>query len=261
MLRAIPGTRRRRRSTDPATQTRTINRTICDLRFYSCHSCPKVANHLSGIFPLDLRPSTPVPYLIPAEIMPTTDEHSGQSSLRCLPVSTPTGLIVSLSFHLPPTPPYPPPLPSSSGLSLLAPPRLALPCLARMAAPFARPRPPSITKSFGQTVVVRLFVVKPDKIHLPERRILLTKSNPTASLGRSSSRPALHLLPAIDNGVYDSPVMSRHHAELSADFDNEASAPPKMLNGFNVLTCCLLDCQYQRRRVYARNILEQAKDL
>lgn len=68
-------------------------------------------------------------------------------------------------------------------------------------------------------------MVKPGSIDYPERRIVLTESEPTAILGRSSNRPALQLQPAITNGWYNSPVMSRHHAQLEADFDTEASGP------------------------------------
>ncbi|CAN8106151.1 unnamed protein product [Discula destructiva] len=71
------------------------------------------------------------------------------------------------------------------------------------------------------SVLVRLSVVRPGNIDYPERRLLLTESDPIITLGRSSSRPALNLQPAVTNGWYNSPVMSRNHAQLEADFNNE----------------------------------------
>lgn len=58
----------------------------------------------------------------------------------------------------------------------------------------------------------------------------MTESEPTTKLGRSSSRPSLGLQPAVSNGWYNSPVMSRHHAELEADFANEASTSAEVVD-------------------------------
>ncbi|KAF3760576.1 hypothetical protein M406DRAFT_108145 [Cryphonectria parasitica EP155] len=71
-------------------------------------------------------------------------------------------------------------------------------------------------------VVVRLSIVTPNDISFPERRIVLTKSRPLVRIGRSSNRPYLDIQCAVDNGWFDSPVMSRHHAEIKAEFRNKA---------------------------------------
>lgn len=72
-------------------------------------------------------------------------------------------------------------------------------------------------------VLIRIAVMSPDDISLPDRRIILTEKHPSVEIGRSSNRPALALQPAVTNGWFDSPVMSRHHAEIRADIRNKAS--------------------------------------
>ncbi|KAJ4415453.1 hypothetical protein N0V82_007324 [Gnomoniopsis sp. IMI 355080] len=84
-------------------------------------------------------------------------------------------------------------------------------------------------KMHKDSVLIRLSVVQPGDIDYPERRIILTESEPTAKLGRSSSRPSLGLQPAVNNGWYNSPVMSRHHAELEADFTIQASTSARVI--------------------------------
>ncbi|ROT35515.1 hypothetical protein SODALDRAFT_68682 [Sodiomyces alkalinus F11] len=55
----------------------------------------------------------------------------------------------------------------------------------------------------------------------PERRIVLTRNNPCAKVGRTSkSKP--NLSAAMDNCLLDNPVISRDHAEIFAEFDSEA---------------------------------------
>ncbi|KAK3500167.1 uncharacterized protein B0T23DRAFT_435604 [Neurospora hispaniola] len=50
------------------------------------------------------------------------------------------------------------------------------------------------------------------------RYIVLDKQNPTLKIGRSSKLAAKGFVPSSQNGWYDSPVMSRQHAEIIADF-------------------------------------------
>ncbi|KAJ0119312.1 hypothetical protein J7T55_013550 [Diaporthe amygdali] len=50
-----------------------------------------------------------------------------------------------------------------------------------------------------------------------ERRVVLTQSRPVLKIGRSSNRSSLGLTPMLNNGYFDSPVMSRDHAEIIAD--------------------------------------------
>ncbi|KAI7780901.1 hypothetical protein LA080_015468 [Diaporthe eres] len=71
------------------------------------------------------------------------------------------------------------------------------------------------------SVLILLSTKSPTSITHPERRILLTQSRPTLKIGRSSNRSALGLTPTLDNGYFDSPVMSREHAEIEADIPRQ----------------------------------------
>lgn len=73
-----------------------------------------------------------------------------------------------------------------------------------------------------------LSTKSPTSITHPERRVLLTQSRPTLKIGRSSNRSALGLTPTLDNGYFDSPVMSRDHAEIEADIPRQVSHVLKM---------------------------------
>ncbi|ROW00786.1 hypothetical protein VMCG_06493 [Cytospora schulzeri] len=81
----------------------------------------------------------------------------------------------------------------------------------------------SINAAHEDSVLVSLSTTAPDNITFPERRILLTESQPRVHIGRSSNRTTLGLLPTLGNGWIDSPVMSRHHAEIEADLHRQAS--------------------------------------
>lgn len=72
-------------------------------------------------------------------------------------------------------------------------------------------------------VLVKLHVESPGDIDYTIREVNLSQSKPTLQIGRSSTRPNVDLHPAVDNGWFNSPVMSRHHAEITADFSNKAS--------------------------------------
>lgn len=71
------------------------------------------------------------------------------------------------------------------------------------------------------SVLILLSTNSPNNITYPERRILLTQSQPKLQIGRSSNRTAMGLTPALDNGYFDSPVMSREHAEIEADIPGQ----------------------------------------
>ncbi|EMR66240.1 putative fha domain protein [Eutypa lata UCREL1] len=53
----------------------------------------------------------------------------------------------------------------------------------------------------------------------PERRLTFTTRNPVIPIGRASKVPTKGFVAASDNAWFDSPVMSRGHAELSVDFN------------------------------------------
>ncbi|EFX04477.1 fha domain containing protein [Grosmannia clavigera kw1407] len=54
---------------------------------------------------------------------------------------------------------------------------------------------------------------------LPIRRICFSPSKPKVQIGRSSKTVSKGLSPSENNAYFDSPVMSRAHAELTADLD------------------------------------------
>jgi pSer/pThr/pTyr-binding forkhead associated (FHA) protein len=56
------------------------------------------------------------------------------------------------------------------------------------------------------------------------RSFTLSNSNPIFEIGRSSKREVKNRTPAKDNGWFDSRVMSRDHAELGFNMDNEVSS-------------------------------------
>jgi pSer/pThr/pTyr-binding forkhead associated (FHA) protein len=58
----------------------------------------------------------------------------------------------------------------------------------------------------------------------PERRLTLTRQKPLISIGRASKVPAKGFTAAVNNAWFESPVMSRSHAEIFADFDANPKA-------------------------------------
>lgn len=75
-------------------------------------------------------------------------------------------------------------------------------------------------------VLVSLSVSQPNSIELPERRIRLYKSRLPVRIGRSSNRAQVDLEPAVNNGWFNSPVMSRKQAEITADIPSNVSTHP-----------------------------------
>ncbi|KAI1737596.1 hypothetical protein F4680DRAFT_208906 [Xylaria scruposa] len=69
---------------------------------------------------------------------------------------------------------------------------------------------------------------------IPERRLVLTPSRPTVSIGRSSKHHSKGFIPAGDNAWLENPVMSREHAQLFARFDeNPHTVYLKDVNSFH----------------------------
>ncbi|KAI1808909.1 hypothetical protein F4811DRAFT_548485 [Daldinia bambusicola] len=55
---------------------------------------------------------------------------------------------------------------------------------------------------------------------IPKRQFVLSSQNPSIRIGRASKVPTKGFVASIDNAWFDSPVMSRNHAELILDLDS-----------------------------------------
>ncbi|OIW23602.1 hypothetical protein CONLIGDRAFT_637571 [Coniochaeta ligniaria NRRL 30616] len=73
---------------------------------------------------------------------------------------------------------------------------------------------------------------------LPKRTITLTQHNNILQIGRASKVATKGFVAATDNAWFDSPVMSRNHAEIVAGFD-EKVIPISLLKPQSLLTDCL----------------------
>jgi hypothetical protein len=70
--------------------------------------------------------------------------------------------------------------------------------------------------------VVIIKLIADDNIkEIPKRTITLTPTNNTLSIGRASKVATKGFTAAADNAWFDSPVMSRSHAEIMANFDDK----------------------------------------
>lgn len=94
----------------------------------------------------------------------------------------------------------------------------------------------------------------------PERRIVLTGSSPTLQIGRASNRLALGLQSETANAWFDSPVMSRNHARISADIAN------KVCRTFSQQARCLrpstnmtAGCVHRGHEIYAWDLPQRRK--
>ncbi|RYP19323.1 hypothetical protein DL765_003405 [Monosporascus sp. GIB2] len=76
----------------------------------------------------------------------------------------------------------------------------------------------------GQVVVILAASAPGPQFVEPERRLTFTRQNPTIAIGRASKVSSKGFVAAADNAWFDSPVMSREHAELSVDFDKSPKA-------------------------------------
>lgn len=77
-------------------------------------------------------------------------------------------------------------------------------------------------------IVVAVLAARTPGPHFvePERRLTFTTRHPVIPIGRASKVPTKGFVAASDNAWFDSPVMSRGHAELSVDFNTT----PKVTN-------------------------------
>ncbi|KAI5925125.1 hypothetical protein F4810DRAFT_718537 [Camillea tinctor] len=69
------------------------------------------------------------------------------------------------------------------------------------------------------TVILSPRNTLPTSVSQPERRLVLTRKAPAVRIGRASKVPTKGFVAAPENAWFDSPVMSRQHAELFANFD------------------------------------------
>jgi hypothetical protein len=66
-------------------------------------------------------------------------------------------------------------------------------------------------------------------VSIAERTIILNPNQLTVPIGRSSKSISKGLLGAPDNAWFDSPVMSRDHAEMCLNPEINVSTPPELL--------------------------------
>ncbi len=60
-----------------------------------------------------------------------------------------------------------------------------------------------------------------DTLLFPDRRIKLTRENPTFSIGRSSKVQSKGFVASLETGWFDNQVMSRKHAEITVNLDSK----------------------------------------
>ncbi|KAI0018760.1 hypothetical protein F4780DRAFT_503237 [Xylariomycetidae sp. FL0641] len=63
-----------------------------------------------------------------------------------------------------------------------------------------------------------------NQTRVPQRRLVLTRETPSIRIGRASKVSTKGYVAASDNAWFESPVMSRQHAEIFADFDDQPHA-------------------------------------
>jgi pSer/pThr/pTyr-binding forkhead associated (FHA) protein len=63
-----------------------------------------------------------------------------------------------------------------------------------------------------------------------ERIITLNPDRPTIPVGRASKSISKGLLGAVDNAWFDSPVMSRDHAEITIDAEEKVCSSKSILD-------------------------------
>ncbi|KAF3058500.1 putative fha domain protein [Daldinia childiae] len=72
-------------------------------------------------------------------------------------------------------------------------------------------------------VIIVTLVCRPHDSQIsafPKRQFILSNENPSIRIGRASKVPTKGFVASIDNAWFDSPVMSRNHAELVLDLDS-----------------------------------------
>ncbi|KAI1098792.1 hypothetical protein F4804DRAFT_323832 [Jackrogersella minutella] len=81
--------------------------------------------------------------------------------------------------------------------------------------------PDNSSRDDGEVVIVTL-ILRPSDPHVtafPKRQFILSRQNSSVRIGRASKVPTKGFVASIDNAWFDSPVMSRQHAEISLDYD------------------------------------------
>jgi hypothetical protein len=90
-------------------------------------------------------------------------------------------------------------------------------CSSRLPEPF-----PSFSSTDAVLAKITLSALNGD--HHPSERVLdLTPERNTIQIGRASKNSSKGLLGAVDNAWFDSPVMSRNHAEISLNPSSNVS--------------------------------------
>ena len=105
--------------------------------------------------------------------------------------------------------------------------------------------------------VVVIKLTADDNINdLRTRTITLTEVNNTLPIGRASKVATKGFIAAADNAWFDSPVMSRNHAEIVASFpdkvESTVSSNPKV-----TLLTAVPDGLYQGHRLPPRHLYQR----
>ena len=116
------------------------------------------------------------------------------------------------------------------------------------------PKPDS-TFIISDTLTVNVTLTALNGKHEPSVRILnLNPDRRIIQIGRASKNPGKGLSGASDNAWFDSPVMSRNHAEISLKSGNNVSSPIKL--GMEFCQPQIGD-HHRRYRLHAWNICQQ----
>ncbi|OTA82494.1 hypothetical protein M434DRAFT_37072 [Hypoxylon sp. CO27-5] len=86
--------------------------------------------------------------------------------------------------------------------------------------------PDKSSRNDGEVIIVTL-ILRPNGPHVspfPKRQFILSCQTPSVRIGRASKVPTKGFVASIDNAWFDSPVMSRQHAELVLDCESTPKA-------------------------------------
>jgi hypothetical protein len=102
------------------------------------------------------------------------------------------------------------------------------PCETDRKPIFPSPNPPpacaiQVTNPLLPAIVVVTLTVVSQPIAHEKRSFCFTRESRVVHLGRASKTQAKGRVSSRENGLFDSPVMSRDHAELVADIDAKVS--------------------------------------
>ncbi|GAB1315084.1 FHA domain-containing protein [Madurella fahalii] len=73
----------------------------------------------------------------------------------------------------------------------------------------------------GYALSLSAGACSPPNLPFPERRIILNRGKSSIAIGRASKVSSKGFVAAQDNAWFDSPVMSRHHAEIAVNVDTK----------------------------------------